>query len=53
MKQGDPYDLNNWLGINLLDVVSNMISATLKMRSQKSLEINRHAMQVRDTPKVV
>ena len=37
-KKGDAYDLNNWIGINLLDVCSKILSAILNKRSQLLLK---------------
>ena len=51
-KKGNLHDLNNWRGINLLDVVSKIVSIILNRRAQKLLEKNSHPMQFGATPKV-
>ena len=49
-KKGDLMDLNNWRGINLLDVGSKTISIILNGRAQELLMHNGHPMQFGETP---
>ena len=51
-KKGDLFDLNNWRGINLLDVASKIESIVLNGRAQKLLKKNKHSMQFGSTPLV-
>ena len=51
-KKGDLHDLNNWRGINLIDVCSKVMSIILNARAQKLIKINGHPMQFGATPKV-
>jgi len=51
-KKGDLHDLNNWRGINLIDVCSKVMSIVLNIRAQKLVKVNGHPMQFGATPKV-
>ena len=51
-KKGDLHDLNNWRGINLIDVCSKVMSIVLNVRAQRLIKINGHPMQFGATPKV-
>ena len=46
------HDLNKWRGINLLCIVSKVMSIRLNMRVQQLLEVNGHPMQFGAIPKV-
>jgi len=51
-KKGDIHNLNNFHCINLLDMISKVMSIILNSRAQKLLETNGDPMQFGATPKV-
>ena len=51
-KKGDFHDPNNWIGVNLLDVGSKVLSVILNMRAQKILKSNGHTIKFGVTPGV-
>ena len=51
-KKGNLHDLNNLIGMNLLDIVSKVFIFMLNARSQKLLKKKGHTMKFDATPKV-
>ena len=51
-KKSNLHDLNNLIGMNLLDVVSKVFIFILNSSSQKLLKKRAHTMQHDATPKV-